>query len=129
MHEFCGIWEDLQKTKAYQKSCELSEVAWEEMMKWDWFERKALGLQFIRAIDSISANIAEAYGRHSFKDKLRFYHYARGSNIEALSWLEKARTRVLKDQNAYIKMSNSLHSIPYYIHVLMQNTKNQINKP
>lgn len=44
--------------------------------------------QFVRAIASISANIAEGYSRGGTADRVRFYTYALGSTREALAWLE-----------------------------------------
>jgi len=38
--------------------------------------------QLRRAASSITANISEGFGRYFLKDKLRFYYFARGSNME-----------------------------------------------
>jgi four helix bundle protein len=42
-------------------------------MTWQNLAQETIGKQFIRAIDAISANIAEGFGRYSKKDKIRFY--------------------------------------------------------
>lgn len=55
--------------------------------------KKVIGDQWIRAIDSISANIAEAYGRYHYLDKNKFYYNARGSLYESLDWTEKLHER------------------------------------
>ncbi|HTW92757.1 MAG TPA: four helix bundle protein [bacterium] len=44
--------------------------------------------QIRRAALSISANIAEAFGRSHTPDKVRFYHVARGSVTETQSHVE-----------------------------------------
>ncbi len=44
--------------------------------------------QFVRAISSIAANIAEGYSRGGTADRLRFYTYALGSAREALAWID-----------------------------------------
>lgn len=44
--------------------------------------------QIRRAALSISANIAEAYGRNHILDKINFYYFARGSVTETQSHLE-----------------------------------------
>jgi len=41
------------------------------MVKWDYFAKKTVGEQFIDAVDSISANIAEGFGRYHKKDKIK----------------------------------------------------------
>ncbi len=44
--------------------------------------------QFVRAITSVAANIAEGYSRGGNADRLRFYTYALGSAREALAWID-----------------------------------------
>ncbi|MEE9507934.1 MAG: four helix bundle protein [Anaerolineales bacterium] len=48
-------------------------------------ERYALSQQLRRSAQSIPANIAEAYGRYSFPDSIRFMYIARGSIEETYS--------------------------------------------
>ncbi|MDP3297580.1 MAG: four helix bundle protein [Thermodesulfovibrionia bacterium] len=47
--------------------------------------------QIRRAALSISANIAEAYGRNHTADKVNFYYFARGSITETQSHLDYGR--------------------------------------
>ena len=47
--------------------------------------------QLRRAVSSITANIAEGFARYHFKDKIRFYHQARGSAAEVQSFLLLAK--------------------------------------
>jgi four helix bundle protein len=46
-------------------------------------------------VDSISANIAESYGRHHVRDVTMFLYYARGSLYESQDWISKAVQRDL----------------------------------
>jgi four helix bundle protein len=48
-------------------------------------EKYALTSQMRRAAVSITSNIAEAFGRQTSKDKIRFYLHARGSCYEVQS--------------------------------------------
>jgi four helix bundle protein len=48
-------------------------------------EKYALTSQMRRAAVSITSNIAEAFGRQTSKDKVRFYLHARGSCYEVQS--------------------------------------------
>lgn len=50
-------------------------------------EKFGLTSQLRRAVASISANIAEGFGRHSQKDKLHFYTIAYGSLLEVRNFL------------------------------------------
>ncbi len=42
--------------------------------------------QIKRAVSSISANLAEGYGRHGYKEKIQFYKIANGSLLEVKSF-------------------------------------------
>lgn len=50
-------------------------------------ERFALSQQLRRSVQSVPANVAEAYGRYSFPDAIRFMYIARGSIEETYSHL------------------------------------------
>ena len=62
-------------------------------MVWKYFEKDTIGKQLVRSADSISANIAEGYGRYFYKESKQFYFYARGSIQETKSWLYKCMRR------------------------------------
>ena len=69
----------LNDIEAYKISFTLSNYIWDIIIKWSVFERRTIGSQFANSIDSISANIAEGFGRYSKKDKVRFYRISFGS--------------------------------------------------
>lgn len=58
---------------AYKVAFNLSDYVWDLVVKWDRFSSDTVGKQFVRAVDSISANIAEGFGRYSKKIKLNFF--------------------------------------------------------
>lgn len=51
-------------------------------------EDYGLKSQIRRSANSVSANIAEGFGRKTYKDKIHFYVMARGSAFETQSHLE-----------------------------------------
>src|SRR5262249_869042 len=53
--------------------------------------RTRLADQLRRAAESISANIAEGFSRHSARDRALFLEYALGSARETRDWYFKAR--------------------------------------
>ncbi|HRS38870.1 MAG TPA: four helix bundle protein, partial [Bacteroidia bacterium] len=67
---------DVTQFLVYQYAEQLSDVFWEEYDKWPKKVQMTIGLQIIRAADSISANIAEGFGRFHYRDRLRFYYCA-----------------------------------------------------
>lgn len=68
---------------AWQKSHAFVRSIYEISKKFPQSEQFGLTSQLRRAASSITANIAEGYGRYHFKDKIRFYYLARGSNTES----------------------------------------------
>ncbi|PIX33157.1 MAG: four helix bundle protein, partial [Bacteroidetes bacterium CG_4_8_14_3_um_filter_31_14] len=69
----------LNALNAYKTAFNLSNFVWDVVIKWDYFAKNTVGEQFVTAMDSISANIAEGFGRYSKKDKVKFYRYSNGS--------------------------------------------------
>lgn len=58
---------------AYKILFNLSNYLWNIIISWDYFTKETVGKQFAQAVDSISANIAEGFGWHGKKDKIKFY--------------------------------------------------------
>jgi len=85
-------FEDL---RVLQSAEAVADGIWRQVVRWDPFAREVVGGQLAKAADSIGANIAEAFGRFHFGEKLQFLCYARGSLFETKYWLNRARTRDL----------------------------------
>ena len=81
--------------------------------------------QLRRASSSITANIAEGFGRYHFKEKTRFYYQARGSLVEVqnflilsrdLDYFQKEKVEkmflvcgsIIKQLNSLVKSTNKL---------------------
>jgi four helix bundle protein len=73
----------------------IADGIWRQVVEWDQFARDVVGGQLARAADSIGANIAEAFGRFHYGEKLQFLYYARGSLFETKYWLNRALQREL----------------------------------
>jgi len=73
----------------------IADGIWRQVVQWKPFARDVVGGQLTKAGDSIGANIAEAYGRFHYGEKLQFLYYARGSLFETKYWLNRARERNL----------------------------------
>ena len=71
-----ATFEDLRVLKAAE---EIADSIWKRVVRWEEFARDVVGKQLARAADSIGANIAEAFGRFHFGEKLQFLYFARGS--------------------------------------------------
>jgi len=55
----------LNDIDAYKIAFNLSNYIWDLVVKWDRLGLDTVGKQFVRSVDSISANIAEGFGRYS----------------------------------------------------------------
>jgi len=82
----------------YREAMAIGEQVWALVTGWDYFAKDTVGKQFVRAADSIAANLAEGYGRHFYKENIHFCHYSRGSAEEVQTWIEKAANRNLVDK-------------------------------
>jgi len=87
------MYQRLEDTRVYVEALAIADEIWEEVAIWKWFERDTVGKQLVRAADSVSANIAESYGRHNTGDVVLFLYYARRSLYETKDWLQKAIRR------------------------------------
>lgn len=116
----------LNDVEAYKVAFKLSNEVWEVAIRWDHFAKDTIGKQLVRAIDSISANIAEGFGRYYKKDKIKFYRYARGSTYECLDWCEKAKLRSLLNQNQYEQIHFQLKELPRLLNALIKYTNDKL---
>lgn len=103
----------------------MADDIWSEVALWDSFAKKTIGSQFVRATHSISANIAEGYGRYYYKESKQFYFYSRGSLLESVDWLTKAKNRKLitiERFNLYNEQLEVLHKrLNAYIKRMLEN--------
>lgn len=116
----------LNDITCYKKAFSLSNYVWQIVIKWGHFEKRAIGEQFTTAIDSISANIAEGFGRYGKKDKIKFYYYSFGSVKESLDWNEKSRIRKLLTTEEYNHILEELQALPKEIHHLIKFTNEKL---
>lgn len=83
----------LNDIECYRIAFHLSNYVWDIVIQWEWFIKKTVGAQFVEAVDSVSANIAQGFGRHYKKDKIKFYRYSKGSLKESFDWNEKSKIK------------------------------------
>jgi four helix bundle protein len=83
----------LENLEVYNLAEAFSDEIWGIVAGWSIFHKDTIGKQIVRAADSVSANIAEGYGRYYYKESKQFYFYSRGSVQETKSWLGKCKRR------------------------------------
>lgn len=58
----------LEKLDVYISAELFSDEIWVLVNKWDQFKKDTIGKQLVISADSISANMAEGYGRYFYKE-------------------------------------------------------------
>ncbi len=118
----------LGEMTAYKIANDLSDYVWNIVDKWDYFAKKTVGDQFVRAVDSVGANIAESYGRYFFNDSILFLYYSRGSCFESTFWAKKALERGLITNEQSSVINDYLTRLPKEINTLVKIKKNASKK-
>ena len=121
----------LETLDVYLAAEEFSNAIWDIVAEWKFFEKDTVGKQFVRSADSISANIAEGYGRYYFSESIMFYYYSRGSILETKSWLKKSVRRKLINQKQFDFLIQELESIHFKLNSFIKyvtKTKKNLKK-
>ncbi len=122
------MFKELSEIEVYKLSEDFANEVWDVVLKWDYFAMDTIGKQLVRAVDSISANIAESHGRFHYKDKAKFGFYARGSFEEAKSWMRKAIKRKLINNDDKEKLIRQMELIGPKLNALINSYKNPKQK-
>lgn len=75
-----------EQFEVWQKAIDLAVSIYKLTDNFPKSEIYSLTNQMRRASSSVSANIAEGYGRHGYKEKMQFYKIANGSLLETKSF-------------------------------------------
>ena len=102
---------NLDELLVYRLSMDVAEEIWRIIFKWEYFEKDTIGKQLIKAVDSISANLSEGFGRYYYKENKQFCYYSRGSLFETKTWMRKASNRNLLEEKEYLTILNQLERI------------------
>ena len=121
-----GKYLTLADIDAYVHAYHLSNYVWDIVMTWEYIAKKSIGDQFIRAVDSQSANIAEGFGRYFKKDKVKFYRYTIGSISECFDWNQKSLYRKLLSEKQYQHIFSELQIIRKETYSLINFTNTKL---
>lgn len=95
----------------YKLSEKLADEIWKVVARWNFFAKSTVGIQIVKAADSVGANIAEGSGRGTDPELRRFLRVSRGSLYETQHWLRRAYKRGLlseKQIGALVPIVNEL---------------------
>lgn len=110
----------LEELDVYNLSNELADEIWDIVVNWSYLAKDTVGKQIIRFADSISANIAEGYGRYFYKENRQFCFYTRGSILETKTWIKKAKKRNLITEEQYDNLFSKLELIHLKLNAYMK---------
>lgn len=75
----------------WQKGHELVLLVYKMIKEFPKEEKFGLSSQITRAVVSVTSNIAEGFGRQTYKEKIQFYYIAQGSLVELTNQLYIAK--------------------------------------
>jgi len=107
---------------------EISRDGWRIYEKFDWHNKKIIGDQFISAVDSIGANIAEGFGRFHYLDRNKFNYNSRGSLLESLHWIELLFERNLVNKEIHDDFVKKLRKLMVKLNNYINSTKSLAKK-
>ena len=84
--------------------------------------------QMRRAVSSITANIAEGFGRQTYKEKLQFYYVAQGSLTELKNFILISRDVDYLDTRNFDLLVNQANVTHQLLQGFIQKTKSFINR-
>ena len=87
--------------------------------------KDVFGGQLARAADSIGANIAEAFGRFHYGEKVQFLYYARGSLYETKYWTNRTQARQLMSAKVAQNYAKQLSELARQLNTFISNLKSQ----
>ena len=119
---------NLEDLEVCQLAESFSDEIWFIVHEWDYFAKDTVGKQMVRAADSISANIAEGYGRFHYKENKNFCYFSRGSIIETKGWLKKSKTRKLLSEDQFNLLFEKLQTIHLKLNAYIKFIGKSANK-
>lgn len=101
----------LEDFRTYNFAMEIAEEAWDIVSRWSWFAKDTVGKQWVKAVDSIGANLSEGLGRYHNRETKNFAYYSRCSLFETKNWLTKAYKRNLVTEEQFTGIISRLDGL------------------
>lgn len=126
-------YKDFRDLEIWKSSRELRKALSETIKKvFPGDEKYKLADQIIRASRSVTANIAEGYGRYHYQENIQFCRQARGSLMELIDHLTVARDEEYIDKDVFerliVEIKEILKNLNGYIKYLKSRKDDLINQ-
>jgi len=116
---------DFYDLDSWKESHKLAISVYQVLETFPQIEKYGVCDQLRRASSSISANIAEGFGRYHFNDKIKFYFQARGYSKEVQNFLLLARDLKYIDIEMWKKLWDQSKVAEKLINGLIRSIENQ----
>jgi four helix bundle protein len=125
--EHVGIGEikDFRDLDVWKRCKELRQECWELIRSFPAEERYRLSDQIIRASRSITACIAEGYGRFHYQENIQFCRQSRGSLFELMDHISVARECGYLDDEKEALLINKVKRCIWIVNGYIKHLKNQ----
>lgn len=117
------MYKDFKDMKVWQDGIDIAVIIFTLTETLPKKEDYGFTSQIRRSALSISANIAEAFGRHHKNDKVNFYYYARGSVTETRSHLEYGKRVSYISNEQQTDLENRLKEIYFELNKIIKTIK------
>ena len=121
------MYKDFTDMPMWQLALEVGEIIFIQTNDLPKKEDYGLTSQIRRASVSISANIAEAFGRTTAPDKNKFYDYARGSAFETKSLLLYGNKVGYFSDEAKVLIIEKINTIIHNLNKVKVTLSNKLN--
>ncbi len=111
---------------AWQKAHEFTKLVYQVSRHFPSEEQFGLTSQLRRSASSVGANIAEGFGRFHFKDKIRFFYQARGSNTESQNHIILAHDLGFLSEEEYASLKIAVYVSYKILCGLIASTSEQV---
>jgi len=112
---------------AWQEAHKLVVLIYQETKKFPREEQFGLVNQMRRAAVSITSNIAEGFGRQTYKEKTQFFYLAQGSLVELKSQLFIGRDIGYIRQCDFSRIIEQINNAHKILQGLLTKTKSFLN--
>ncbi|MEN6589670.1 MAG: four helix bundle protein [Proteiniphilum sp.] len=116
----------LEELEVYNLSMDLADKVYHVIEAFDYFHKDTLGKQWIRAVDSVSLNLSEGFGRYTYKDSRVFSIIARGSLYESRACLNKVFRRNIISEEVYREIMNDHNHLGIKLNNFIRSQTNLI---
>lgn len=118
-----------KEIKIWQKGDLVFDMVCEDVERWPNTKvANIISYQVLKSSGSISANVAEGYGRGTPGEFEQFLRYSRGSSAETDNWLYKAKKRNLISEKRYGQYESLLEEINKMIGSFIRKLRAQPRK-